>query len=105
MFFNRRSQGAAKHVAKNLSALRPLGELAAEKGCTTAQLALAWVLAQGSDIVPIPGTKRRRYLEENVAATELNLSSADLVRIDQALPKGSTSGERYPAAIQAFVQR
>jgi len=71
-------------------------EIAAEKGVTPGQLALAWVLAQGDDIVPIPGTKRVRYLEENVAALEIELSGDDLQRIDDAFPKGATAGDRYP---------
>jgi aryl-alcohol dehydrogenase-like predicted oxidoreductase len=69
--------------------------LAAEKGCTPAQLALAWVLAQGNDIVPIPGTKRRRYLEENVGALDVHLTPKDLTNIDATLPPGSAAGSRY----------
>ena len=71
-------------------------EMASEKHVTPAQLALAWVLAQGQDIVPIPGTKRRNYLEENVAAVDIKLTSVDLVRLDEVAPKGTTAGERYP---------
>jgi aryl-alcohol dehydrogenase-like predicted oxidoreductase len=71
-------------------------EIAEEKGVTPAQLALAWVLRQGDDIVPIPGTKRARYLEENAKAAEVELSDEDLARIEDAFPKGATSGERYP---------
>ena len=69
--------------------------LAKAKGCTPSQLALAWVLAQGDDIVPIPGTKRRSYLEENVRAMELKLSPAELAEIDAIFPFGATSGARY----------
>ena len=68
------------------------------RGCKASQLALAWVLAQGEDMVPIPGTKRRSYLQENVAATELSLSAAELAEIDRILPAGSFAGTRYPEA-------
>ena len=71
-------------------------QIAKEKGCTPGQLALAWVLAQGKDIVPIPGTKRRKYLEENVAALTLKLTPKDLQRIDGVVPKGAAAGLRYP---------
>jgi aryl-alcohol dehydrogenase-like predicted oxidoreductase len=71
-------------------------EIAAEKGVTPRQLALAWLLAQGDDLVPIPGTKRRKYLEENVAAAGMTLSRQELERIDEAAPKGVTAGQRYP---------
>jgi aryl-alcohol dehydrogenase-like predicted oxidoreductase len=70
-------------------------EIAEEKGVTPGQLALAWVLHQGEDIVPIPGTKRRSYLEENVAAAEIELTDGDLRRIDEAAPVGAAVGERY----------
>jgi aryl-alcohol dehydrogenase-like predicted oxidoreductase len=80
---------------KNLELVERVREIAAEKDATPAQLALAWVLAQGEDVVPIPGTKRRRYLEENVAAVELELSAEDLQRIDEAMPQDAVSGERY----------
>ncbi|MNN91975.1 putative oxidoreductase YdbC [compost metagenome] len=75
-----------------------MAELAAEKGCKPSQLALAWLLAQGDDIVPIPGTKRIKYLEENVGALEVVLTREDLARIDDAAPKGTASGLRYPEA-------
>ena len=71
-------------------------ELAAAKRCTPAQIALAWLLAQGEDIVPIPGTKRRRWLEENVQALEVRLDAAERARLEQAFPPGITAGERYP---------
>ena len=77
-------------------------EIAAEKDVTPAQLALAWVLSRGDDVVPIPGTKRRRYLEENVAALDIKLTAEDLRRIEEVAPKGSFSGERY--ADMAFVR-
>ena len=78
-------------------------EIAARKGCTPAQLALAWVLAQGEDIVPIPGTKRRKYLEDNVGAVALVLTKADLADLDAAFPAGAAAGERYVAAGMATV--
>jgi aryl-alcohol dehydrogenase-like predicted oxidoreductase len=81
----------------NLDLLREVNLLAAAKGCTPGQLALAWVLAQGEDIVPIPGTKRRAFLEENVAAADVVLSPEDLVRISQSLPPGAAAGTRYAA--------
>jgi aryl-alcohol dehydrogenase-like predicted oxidoreductase len=70
--------------------------MAAEKNCTPAQLALAWVLAQGKDIVPIPGTKRKTYLEENVAALGLELTPEDLKQIEEICPRGVAAGSRYP---------
>jgi aryl-alcohol dehydrogenase-like predicted oxidoreductase len=92
------------NLGRNLALVDGLQALAQEKGCTAAQLALGWLLTRGDDIVPIPGTKRRKYLEENAAASELRLSRNDLERIEQAIPKGAASGERYGPA-QAFVQR
>ena len=94
-----------ENFAKNLTLVRTVKELAAEKGCTPSQLALAWVLAQGKDIVPIPGTKRRRYLEENVGALEVELTGEDIVRINCAFPKGAASGQRYPEAAMGAVNR
>ncbi|WP_439566493.1 aldo/keto reductase, partial [Gloeocapsopsis crepidinum] len=70
-------------------------EIAAEKGVTPGQLALAWLLAQGNDVVPIPGTKRQKYLEENVAAVDITLTSAELQRIAEVAPKGVAAGDRY----------
>jgi aryl-alcohol dehydrogenase-like predicted oxidoreductase len=70
-------------------------ELAAERGCTPAQLALAWVLSRGDDVVPIPGTKRRTYLEQNAAASELELSDDVLRELDEAFPPGAAAGDRY----------
>jgi len=81
---------------KNLDLVHRVEEIAQAKGCTPSQLALAWLLAQGNDIVPIPGTKRRRYLEENAAAVEITLSKHELERIEEAAPQGSTAGARYP---------
>jgi aryl-alcohol dehydrogenase-like predicted oxidoreductase len=80
---------------KNLELVREVEEMAKEKGCSTAQLALAWVLAQGDDIVPIPGTKRIKYLDDNIGALEVKLSRDDLDRLDAILPPGAASGERY----------
>ena len=94
-----------ENFQKNLDLVRKIEEMAAEKGCTPAQLALAWVLAQGEDIVPIPGTKRRKYLEENVAALEAGLTQAELRRIDEVAPRGAAAGSRYPQAMMAMVNR
>ncbi len=84
-----------ENFERNLELVERVREIAAEKGVTPGQLALAWVLHQGADIVPIPGTKRRSYLEENVAAAEADLSDEDLRRIDEAAPVGAAVGERY----------
>jgi aryl-alcohol dehydrogenase-like predicted oxidoreductase len=84
-----------QNFQRNLELVQRIEEIAQEKGVASGQLALAWVLAQGQDIVPIPGTKRVAYLEENVAAVEVQLSENDLARIDQAAPAGATAGERY----------
>jgi aryl-alcohol dehydrogenase-like predicted oxidoreductase len=81
---------------KNIEVVERVKEIAAEKGATPGQLALAWLLAQGDDIVPIPGTKRRAYLEENVGAVEITLSKEELQRIDEVAPKGVALGNRYP---------
>jgi aryl-alcohol dehydrogenase-like predicted oxidoreductase len=89
----------------NLAIVHRLEALARRKGCTPAQLALAWVLAQGEDITPIPGTKRRTYLEENVAALEIQLTPADLAEFNQIAPPGVTLGTRYPAWSMAAVNR
>jgi aryl-alcohol dehydrogenase-like predicted oxidoreductase len=83
------------NLDQNLKVVARLKEIAQEKGITPSQLALAWVLAQGDDIVPIPGTKRRKYLEENVAAADVKLSKSDLARIEEAAPKGFAVGGRY----------
>jgi aryl-alcohol dehydrogenase-like predicted oxidoreductase len=84
-----------ENFARNLELVDRIKEIAAEQDCTPGQLALAWVMAQGEDVVPIPGTKRRRYLEENVEATELELSAEDLARIDEVAPVGAAAGGRY----------
>ena len=85
-----------ENFRKNLDLVKKVEEIARVKGCTPGQLALAWVLAQGKDVVPIPGTKRRKYLEENVAALEVKLTAKDLPRIDGVSPKGAAAGSRYP---------
>jgi len=90
---NPRFQGAA--FATNMAIVERVRELADEKGATPAQLALAWVLHMGPDVVPIPGTKRRSYLEENVAASDIALSDAELHRLDEAAPVGAAVGDRY----------
>ena len=98
-----RFQGA--NFQKNLDLVRKVEELAGEKRCSAAQLALAWVLAQGEDIVPIPGTKRRGRLEENLRALDVRLSAAELQRIDAVAPKGVAVGDRYPAGMKQLVNR
>ena len=91
---NPRFQG--ENFQRNLDLVERVKEIASEKGVTPGQLAIAWLLHQGEDIVPIPGTKRRKYLEENVAAAEVSLSDEELSRIDEAAPMGAASGDRYP---------
>ena len=91
---NPRFQG--ENFDRNLELVERVREIAAEKGATPSQLALAWVLRQGDDIVPIPGTKRVAYLEENAGAADVELSDDELARIEEAFPKGATSGDRYP---------
>jgi aryl-alcohol dehydrogenase-like predicted oxidoreductase len=99
--FSPRFQG--ENFGRNLAVVDKVVELAENKGVTASQLALAWVLAQGGDIVPIPGTKRRSYLEENVAALDVELSPADLAAIDEVAPKGVATGNRYPDEHMARV--
>jgi aryl-alcohol dehydrogenase-like predicted oxidoreductase len=94
-----------ENFQKNLELVERIKQIAAQKGCTPAQLALAWVLAQGEDIVPIPGTKRRKYLEENVGALDVQLTPEDLRRIDEIAPKGVAAGARYPEAAMKAVNR
>src|SRR5215472_2030456 len=90
---------------KNLDLVKKIEEIAREKACTAAQLALAWVMAQGEDMVPIPGTKRRKYLEQNLEAANIRLSEGDLARIDRAAPKGVAAGLRYPERAMAAVDQ
>jgi aryl-alcohol dehydrogenase-like predicted oxidoreductase len=85
--------------------VREIETIAGEKGCTPAQLALAWVLAQGDSIVPIPGTKRRRYLEENLGALDVKLTPEDLERIDRIIPPGAAAGARYAAPAMQLLGR
>jgi len=85
-----------ENFQKNLGLVTRVEELAAEKHCTPAQLALSWVLAQGQDVVPIPGTKRRAYLDQNLGALDVNLMPSDLRRLDEAFPRGAAVGARYP---------
>jgi aryl-alcohol dehydrogenase-like predicted oxidoreductase len=87
-----------ENFQRNLDLVERVEELARRKKCTPAQLALAWLLAQGEDIVPIPGTKQRRYLEQNVAALGVDLTAGDLEEIDEVAPKGAAAGGRYPEA-------
>ncbi|WP_218080730.1 aldo/keto reductase [Anthocerotibacter panamensis] len=94
-----------ENFQRNLELVQHIVQLAAQKGCTPGQLALAWVLAQGDDIVPIPGTKRRSYLEENLAALEVKLTTADLSEINTLVPPGTASGTRYPAPMMQATNR
>ena len=94
-----------ENFQKNLDLVGSVERIAKEKGCQSAQLALAWVLAQGDDIVPIPGTKRRKYLEENVAAFDVKLTDDDLRRINEVLPNGAATGLRYPEHMMELVGR
>jgi aryl-alcohol dehydrogenase-like predicted oxidoreductase len=87
-----------ENFQRNLDLVKRIEEIAAQKGCSPAQLALAWLLAQGEDIVPIPGTKRRKYLEENLGALEVRITEEDLARIEAAAPRGAAAGERYAEA-------
>jgi aryl-alcohol dehydrogenase-like predicted oxidoreductase len=92
-----------ENFRQNIALVHEVEAMAREKGCTTAQLALAWVLAQGDDVVPIPGTKRRKYLDENIAALDVKLSDEDLQRLDRILPPGAAAGERYHERDMASV--
>ena len=100
---NPRFQG--ENLQRNLKIVQEITKIASEKNCTPAQLALAWVLAQGNDVCPIPGTKRLQYLEENIGALKVRLTSDDLARIDRMLPHGVAAGERYPEAAMRAVGR
>jgi aryl-alcohol dehydrogenase-like predicted oxidoreductase len=101
--FSPRFQG--QNFQKNLELVRRVEAMAKEKGCTPAQLALGWVLAQGEDIVPIPGTKRRKYLEDNVGALNLQLAPGDLGRLDEVFPRGAAAGLRYPETMMKVVNQ
>ncbi|WP_036172494.1 aldo/keto reductase [Massilia sp. 9096] len=100
---NPRFQG--ENFARNLALVDKVTELAKEAGCTPGQLALAWVLAQGPDIVPIPGTKRRKYLEQNVEAVDLDIGPSQLTELESIFPRGAASGTRYPEAQMGAVNR
>ena len=94
-----------ENFQKNLDVDAPVELQAREKDCTPSQLALAWLLARGDDIIPIPGTKRRKCLEENVGALNVTLTPEDLRRIEEVAPKGVAAGLRYPEALMALVDR
>ncbi|TAM78682.1 MAG: aldo/keto reductase [Acidobacteria bacterium] len=100
---NPRFQG--ENFQRNLDLVRRIEEMAGEKGCKPAQLALAWVLAQGEDMVPIPGSSHRAHLEENLAALEISLTAEELSRIDEVAPKGVAAGDRYPEGGMKVVNR
>jgi aryl-alcohol dehydrogenase-like predicted oxidoreductase len=99
--FSPRFQG--ENFEKNLALVARVEEIAGAKSCTPSQLALAWLLAQAPFVVPIPGTKRRTYLEENVRGVDVKLTREDLLRIDEVAPKGAAAGLRYPESMMAFV--
>ena len=86
----------AENIAQNLALLKPLQDIAQAKGCTPAQLAIAWVLAQGEDIIPIPGTKQRKWLQQNMAAVDISLDDTEKQRLEEVFRAGITAGERYP---------
>lgn len=94
-----------ENFQKNLDLVKKIEEIAKEKECTPAQLALAWVLAQGGDVVPIPGTKRRKYLEENADALKVDLGSDDLRRLDEVMPLGAAAGSRYSEEMMKVVNQ
>lgn len=100
---NPRFQG--ENFAKNIELVDKVQEIATEKGVTASQLALAWVRAQGDDIVPIPGTKRVKYIEENAAAADITLSTAELKQIEEVFPQNAAAGARYPEVLMASVNR
>ena len=92
-----------ENLTRNLELVRRVEQLASTKGCKASQLALAWVLAQGEETVPIPGTTRRAHLEDNLAALEVSLTTEDLARLNEAAPKGATAGDRYPERAMKVV--
>jgi aryl-alcohol dehydrogenase-like predicted oxidoreductase len=94
-----------ENFAKNLELLRRIESMAEQKRCTPSQLALAWVLSRGKDVVPIFGTKRRTYLLENLKALEITLTADDLRRIEELAPKGAVAGDRYPAPMMGYIGR
>jgi aryl-alcohol dehydrogenase-like predicted oxidoreductase len=94
-----------ENFERNLEIVKRVEEIARAKHCTPAQLALAWVLAQGNDVVPIPGTKRRKYLQENAGALDVELTSADLARIEEVAPQEAFAGSRYPEAMMKLLNK
>ena len=102
-FRSRAPRFQGDNYSRNLAMAAAAGQLAETKGVTAAQLALAWVLAQGDDIVAIPGTKRRSYLEQNAAAADITLNAADLAALEAAVPRDAAAGERYPAEFMAHI--
>jgi aryl-alcohol dehydrogenase-like predicted oxidoreductase len=94
-----------ENFQKNLDLVKHIEQVAAAKGCTASQLALAWVMSRGDDVVPIPGTKRRKYLEENVAAVDVRLTPDDLAHIEEIAPRGAAAGTRYPEAAMSLIGR
>ncbi|HZR83548.1 MAG TPA: aldo/keto reductase [Candidatus Binatia bacterium] len=94
-----------ENIDRNRAIVRALQDMAARKGITAAQLALAWVLAQGDDVAPIPGTKRRKYLEENVGADRVTLTPGDLAQLDEIAPPGAAAGNRYPDWAMMTIDR
>ena len=94
-----------ENFQRNLDLVKRVEQIAREKRCTPAQLALAWVLARGQNVVPIPGTKRRKYLQENVGALDVDLTSEDLQRTDEVAPKDAFAGSRYPEAMMKLLNR
>ena len=92
-----------ENFQRNLDLVAKVEEMAREKGCTPSQMALAWVLAQGDDIVPIPGTKRRSYLQDNVGAVNVTLTPEDLRKLEQVFPEGAAAGPRYPEQMMALL--
>jgi aryl-alcohol dehydrogenase-like predicted oxidoreductase len=104
-FRRRTPRFTEENFDRNLALVARVKEIAAEKRCTPGQLALAWLLARGEHVVPIPGTKRRKYLEENAGAAEIRLDARDLARIDAAVPAGAAAGERYDSAGMSLTNR
>jgi len=94
-----------ENFAKNFALVRQIQQMATDKKCTPAQLALAWLLAQGDHIIPIPGARRIRHLEENAAAVDVTLIAKDLSRLDEVAPRGVAAGLRYPEPMMAILNR
>lgn len=92
------------NLQRNIALMQPLEQMARSKACSTSQIALAWLLANGQDIVPIPGTKRRTYLDENAAAVEVTLSAAEMAQLNEAFPLGAAAGDRYTAEAMRLLE-